>query len=564
MSSEDVSWLVDVLQGMFALDTWSKPLSAFVDSECAAFEDSTEEIPGALSNVHNRFRELVEGLLESHLNSIGLSGEAFASLAASAAPNSELRHLIDTQILAVDDFLMFKRVMIARNQALNREALAAWERQQQVLGRSGREWRAPPPPSSSSSSAAAAAAASSPPPAQALDSGGRGALAAAADLRSEQATASAIAALNAATVTAVSTLDAAVRNAREAEAAALAAVEAAAAAAKLASDAAAAAAAASVVSPGTQSVPTAAAAAAAQTIPMPAAAAAAQTIPMPAAAGPQTTPELWHGSQSAAISVASPPPSSDIPEKLAGGPAASESGSSSSIKRLSQVPSAAPPALASAIASVAGNSRFSVGLSRHDSEEDAARERQAREMRQKALASMPPPPPPEPAAAAEEEVFEAEEEARNVASRARTRQVQSGRLPALAAGAQASPALNTAPARAHVSSPANTFDVDIFSEMSALADAAPPPAGAAAETPASRAAHLRAMRDAIVAKQRAEAEAAAAATAPPPAASPATAARTAAAAAAVVEGSKESAAAALRRETLERVKKAGLATSSAV
>ena len=132
---DEAAWLCDVLSSIFASPSWTTPISSWMDAHCLIF-DADEEHKHAFHTAHQQFQAFVEARLEAALLDLGLTPEALASLAAASPPGSRLRTQIE-EVLVVDDFPTFKRVMVGRNKELEAAALAA-------LAEAKR--RAPPPP----------------------------------------------------------------------------------------------------------------------------------------------------------------------------------------------------------------------------------------------------------------------------------------------------------------------------------------------------------------------------------------------------------------------------------
>merc|ERR1712188_40410 len=65
---------------------------------------------------------MVEGLLGMHLTEMGCSMEAFAELCATYGTTDVGKEVLE-QILAVDDFISFKKMMVKRNMELELEAM---------------------------------------------------------------------------------------------------------------------------------------------------------------------------------------------------------------------------------------------------------------------------------------------------------------------------------------------------------------------------------------------------------------------------------------------------------
>lgn len=89
----------------------------------------------AYTKIHEQFSTVVEGLLEQHLSEIGLSAEDFVAVCEAAPAGSQLHTAIFEQILAVDDFLTFKTLMVRRNAELELEAVKQLAQNLAVVGR---------------------------------------------------------------------------------------------------------------------------------------------------------------------------------------------------------------------------------------------------------------------------------------------------------------------------------------------------------------------------------------------------------------------------------------------
>jgi hypothetical protein len=81
----------------------------FVDTNAPLFENDDEN-KLVYTNIHRDFCALVEALLEQHLAEVGLSAEAFVDVCMKARGNKEFETLVIDQIMAMDDFLTFKKV----------------------------------------------------------------------------------------------------------------------------------------------------------------------------------------------------------------------------------------------------------------------------------------------------------------------------------------------------------------------------------------------------------------------------------------------------------------------
>ncbi|CAE7506995.1 cfap36 [Symbiodinium natans] len=99
------------------------PISQFVDTNCLCFEDH-EENKLEYTLVHNAFKQLVEDLLAAHMAELHITTEEFTSFCEYGLSGSnELHRSLVEQLISVDDFLVFKAMMLKRNSELSRESL---------------------------------------------------------------------------------------------------------------------------------------------------------------------------------------------------------------------------------------------------------------------------------------------------------------------------------------------------------------------------------------------------------------------------------------------------------
>ena len=75
-------------------------------------------------DIYAAFRDMVDSLLEMHLEDMGVTGEQFAAVCEAAAQQQVGMEVLE-QILAVDDFVSFKKMMVKRNMELELEAMKA-------------------------------------------------------------------------------------------------------------------------------------------------------------------------------------------------------------------------------------------------------------------------------------------------------------------------------------------------------------------------------------------------------------------------------------------------------
>ena len=92
----------------------------FVEKHCMLFEDE-EENRLEYTDIHMQFKSLIEGQLEAFIQDLGITQSTFMEACGKA--ESKIHEELLTQIVAVDDFMLFKQIMVQRNRAMTQEAM---------------------------------------------------------------------------------------------------------------------------------------------------------------------------------------------------------------------------------------------------------------------------------------------------------------------------------------------------------------------------------------------------------------------------------------------------------
>lgn len=118
----DLEWLSDYIGSVLKAPTWVVPVAQFCDANCGVFEDQ-EENKLEYTILHNNFRQLIDDLFLAHLLDAQVTPEQLESFCQNGLASSEaLHHLLVEQLLAVDNFLSFKAMMVKWNAYLDRKA----------------------------------------------------------------------------------------------------------------------------------------------------------------------------------------------------------------------------------------------------------------------------------------------------------------------------------------------------------------------------------------------------------------------------------------------------------
>ena len=95
----------------------------FIDENCLVF-DSEDENKLEYTVIHNKFKDMVDALLDGLLTELQVSPDLFLEAVKLGRQTPVHRRIFD-QILAWDNFVSFKKLMVKRNLELEKEAMAS-------------------------------------------------------------------------------------------------------------------------------------------------------------------------------------------------------------------------------------------------------------------------------------------------------------------------------------------------------------------------------------------------------------------------------------------------------
>lgn len=127
-ASSDSSWLIDMMYSITHATTWNEPLQAFYAEKCIMFDNFEEENRHEYVQVHNEFKSLIDNLLAAHLLQIDISPEEFEKqLIESGLVEDPRLHQVVAQLLAAEDFVTFKTMMVERHTSMQQQAEANYQ-----------------------------------------------------------------------------------------------------------------------------------------------------------------------------------------------------------------------------------------------------------------------------------------------------------------------------------------------------------------------------------------------------------------------------------------------------
>mmetsp|Transcript_34675 Transcript_34675/g.45854 ORF Transcript_34675/g.45854 Transcript_34675/m.45854 type:complete len:363 (-) Transcript_34675:775-1863(-) len=118
----EYDWIFDYVLSVFQSPLWDLTVMGIIDDNCIIF-DNEEENKFEYTDIHNMFKEQVEQLLTQHLAELGVSEEMFLEACETARHSRDINTEVYDQVVAMDDFLTFKKLMVKRNMELELEAV---------------------------------------------------------------------------------------------------------------------------------------------------------------------------------------------------------------------------------------------------------------------------------------------------------------------------------------------------------------------------------------------------------------------------------------------------------
>lgn len=71
-----MEWILEIMTEFLQSPMWKNPIISFVEEHCVVFEN-TEENRLDYTEVHNKFKRLVESRLEAYIQDLGISSKDY-------------------------------------------------------------------------------------------------------------------------------------------------------------------------------------------------------------------------------------------------------------------------------------------------------------------------------------------------------------------------------------------------------------------------------------------------------------------------------------------------------
>ncbi len=131
-----LEWLYDYILQFLRSPGWRVPILSFIDEYCIVF-DTEDENKFIYTEIHlvistQKFKDVIDTLLENLCQELNISPELFVKACNKGVKTPAHRRIFE-QVIACDNFLSFKKLMIKRNRELEAEALKMMQQEEEAI-----------------------------------------------------------------------------------------------------------------------------------------------------------------------------------------------------------------------------------------------------------------------------------------------------------------------------------------------------------------------------------------------------------------------------------------------
>lgn len=126
------AWVFDSLVGFLRGPVWNVPILTFIEHKSLIFEPGCED-DGEHKKIHDEYKNLVDFMLGSYMEDIGITPDQFESACGKASIKTTFHQTLFEQVWAADDYEIFKRMMIQKNLELQLQALELLQQRHGII-----------------------------------------------------------------------------------------------------------------------------------------------------------------------------------------------------------------------------------------------------------------------------------------------------------------------------------------------------------------------------------------------------------------------------------------------
>lgn len=124
--SDEHDWIFDFVLQFLESDRFDAAVMDFVDENCHIFEND-EENKFIYTDIYKEFLDHMEGVINSNLGELDVSPDVFFDACQKSRNGRDINKRVFEKMLAMEDFTVFKKIMVKRNTELQYEAMMAYK-----------------------------------------------------------------------------------------------------------------------------------------------------------------------------------------------------------------------------------------------------------------------------------------------------------------------------------------------------------------------------------------------------------------------------------------------------
>ncbi|CAD8078155.1 unnamed protein product [Paramecium primaurelia] len=129
--NDEEIWIYDLVYEHLTSPIWKIAIMEFIDENCIIFDDEDQYTPEQ-EQKFQQFKELISSQFDNMLNEYGLTNELLTKQIIIGLAHPQHKNIFQ-QIIAINDYKIFRKQMINRNKELELEALEELEKQDRIL-----------------------------------------------------------------------------------------------------------------------------------------------------------------------------------------------------------------------------------------------------------------------------------------------------------------------------------------------------------------------------------------------------------------------------------------------
>lgn len=124
--ADDNDWIFDYVLQFLESDKFDAAVMDFVDEKCYVF-DNDEENKFIYTDIYHEFLDHMETIISSNLAQLDISTDTFYEACQTSRSNRDINRRVFEKIVAMEDFTVFKKIMVKRNMELQYEAMMSYK-----------------------------------------------------------------------------------------------------------------------------------------------------------------------------------------------------------------------------------------------------------------------------------------------------------------------------------------------------------------------------------------------------------------------------------------------------